>query len=381
MATDDAVSNVVNTITHATRYTRRSHIGVSTGSVFSGSVGSPKRREFCMIGDVVNLAARLMVNAQKTVVQLRKISPEYKELKHVYEEEKNKEAAQPSHSDGAPTQMSSLSSPKFDAQKPAKVLQRHESIMKRRSQMRDHTFTGKVKELVKTTASAISSAQRRILHPEHRRSLSRHLGEEEAKTPPPPGHDPKTKEELLEAFRNLANDENHIPCILVCENTVKEIRSGNKLHFQSLPAINVKGKTDLIAINMVYGTDLGAEIDEGGSEIDLRRKGLSGYRYRSITDDLYYADLASSPDIKGEKKGLFENDNSACMNDLYQDSILSYSQFRMVLPMVLGGTAVDLPLEDLCWIRTHGVPIYARTFSDELEVDDRLFVDDNGKLR
>jgi class 3 adenylate cyclase len=40
-------------------------IGVTTGNVFSGAVGSSKRREFAVVGDVVNLSARLMVAGLK----------------------------------------------------------------------------------------------------------------------------------------------------------------------------------------------------------------------------------------------------------------------------------------------------------------------------
>ncbi len=36
-------------------------IGVTTGSVYSGSVGSYKRNEYAVVGDIVNLSARLMV--------------------------------------------------------------------------------------------------------------------------------------------------------------------------------------------------------------------------------------------------------------------------------------------------------------------------------
>lgn len=42
----------------------RPSIGVTTGPAFCGVIGSRRRREYSMIGDVVNLAARLMVASQ-----------------------------------------------------------------------------------------------------------------------------------------------------------------------------------------------------------------------------------------------------------------------------------------------------------------------------
>eukprot|EP00002_Diphylleia_rotans_P011810 TRINITY_DN2323_c0_g1_i6.p1 TRINITY_DN2323_c0_g1~~TRINITY_DN2323_c0_g1_i6.p1 ORF type:complete len:1746 (-),score=294.17 TRINITY_DN2323_c0_g1_i6:498-5735(-) len=46
-----------------------STVGITTGSVFCGAVGSKDRREYAVVGDVVNLSARLMVAARSTLMK------------------------------------------------------------------------------------------------------------------------------------------------------------------------------------------------------------------------------------------------------------------------------------------------------------------------
>ena len=47
-----------------------SSIGVTTGQVYCGSVGCPMRQEYAMVGDIVNLSARLMIAADKLNAQI-----------------------------------------------------------------------------------------------------------------------------------------------------------------------------------------------------------------------------------------------------------------------------------------------------------------------
>ncbi|KAL6055826.1 Guanylate cyclase domain-containing protein [Balamuthia mandrillaris] len=65
---DDAVravnaALVINSRLHALKLPNS--IGISTGRTFCGNVGSAKRCEYCVVGDSVNLSARLMIAAAK----------------------------------------------------------------------------------------------------------------------------------------------------------------------------------------------------------------------------------------------------------------------------------------------------------------------------
>lgn len=62
-------------------------IGVTTGKVFCGSVGSSKRQEYAMVGDIVNLSARLMVVAKnlRTGIVVDEATRELTDEQVVYE--------------------------------------------------------------------------------------------------------------------------------------------------------------------------------------------------------------------------------------------------------------------------------------------------------
>ena len=64
---DRAVSAAISIHNSAPRMGHKTSIGIASGNVFCGNVGSLERRDFVAIGDKVNLAARLMGKAQGSI--------------------------------------------------------------------------------------------------------------------------------------------------------------------------------------------------------------------------------------------------------------------------------------------------------------------------
>jgi hypothetical protein len=199
-----------------------------------------------------------------------------------------------------------------------------------------------------------------------------------------------------------ADDLDHVPQILICSHTAKEIESCNKLHPVHLPAIHVKGKQEVIPISMIFSTKVGGRESYDGRigsgrfgtvRPNIPRPGLAGFRYKSVTDGLFAdtKDEPSSPQYAqysrdGKASNVFGTGPdggklSLSLGDLYQDVVLSFPQFHMVLPMVLSGTAVDLPLEDMFWIRTGGVPQYVHQRRASTRAAERALVRSDRALK
>mmetsp|Transcript_7959 Transcript_7959/g.16012 ORF Transcript_7959/g.16012 Transcript_7959/m.16012 type:complete len:1543 (-) Transcript_7959:52-4680(-) len=428
------------------------YIGITTGSVYAGSVGSKTRREFAMVGDTVNLAARLMVAAKKPIKKLREMSPEYRSMKlkaasgefikvqeQAEEDARKVKAAAPAvekPSKAPPQRLKSALHKKSSSSNPFRTLVRQFSPPissspappKKKKEKMTKGFAKKVQDMMKKTIETLSATQSSILNhrtssdanklnrsefmkktksgrlrwsggdsldddSDERTGEDRHdsLSSDEflggsnsaggsVKSRKNPGriNTSSSVENMIMSFVETVNDEEHIPQILVDGHTAAEVKSATKLFFHSLPEIQVKGKNDPVEINLIFSLDLD---DSVSSPADLRAKMLAAPRYKSITDLMSSEPEGHSPILaRGESSPDSPGKKTLSLSYIYQDTFLSFSQFRMVLPMVLGGTSVDLPLEDLCWIRSNGIPLYARTLSDELEAADRLFVDEDGNL-
>jgi predicted ATPase/class 3 adenylate cyclase len=65
-----AVACMLGVCKVAARHNLKARIGLAAGSVFAGPLGAPQRREYTVIGDTVNLAARLMQKAGEGEVWL-----------------------------------------------------------------------------------------------------------------------------------------------------------------------------------------------------------------------------------------------------------------------------------------------------------------------
>ena len=371
-------------------------VGITTGPVYAGSVGSKTRREFCMVGDVVNLSARLMVNAQKTVKALREISPTgvvepVEPSKKGFSRQNS--ALGPNDALGGGGGAGPLDLNKGEAEdslssRPAAPatpgVDQAKPTMKRRG-----TLSTQIAKMSNAIVEGLNKAQKGLLKIEEPKTKPptppprEGLTSSTSDAPATPAHE--SQAERLASLDALAASDSHVPQILIDERTAKEIGGCSKLCRVKLPSINVKGKVDVVGISMVFSTKVGGResVDGmvGSARLNFARPGLAGFRYKSVTDGLFEDNSPSSPSYiaRGGEEDV-GGKMSLSLGDLYQDVVLSFSQFRMVLPMVLSGTAVDLPLEDMFWIRTGGVPQYVRNFADELESADRLFVDELGNL-
>lgn len=102
-------------------------------------------------------------------------------------------------------------------------------------------------------------------------------------------------------------------------------------------------RQSLIAAQVIGGAATTKEIEEDS-------------RVRSITESLFGSHSPPSSPISPS----MQIAKISLTASHHNDEILSFAKFRMLLPMVLGGTGVTRQVEDIVWVRTIGVPQYIR---------------------
>jgi len=473
------------------------HIGVTTGAVYAGSLGSDTRREYAMVGDTVNLASRLMSCSKLTVGKLKENSRnEAKRRAFLEEQRQMRPKSMPSrikqqhggnnidppalegieHRAKLNEETDETTCPPdgFDENSDTCPID-FEDDGALQEQARVSTI-GKVKHMMRKVRQDILD----------RRNRTKSDSAEEPPPPPPPpplptsilkkkntlgnndtkdsavsvkvkksasidarinldkvdriraqthlGHAPSpvvNRKSMISTYTTLSKNDTFVPKILIDEHTAKEVSNNHRLFVYGLPPIHVKGKTNLVPIHLLFST-------KGDDKDPLRSN-----RHNSTPEHATYDALDRTPTMKksfkkrptlpppgGQRSApVFFKDNSHTnkidsrdddddVNDTqtrqirsiteslfglhsppdspispamqiakmsltashHNDEILSFSKFRMLLPMVLGGTGVTRQVEDIVWVRTIGVPQYIRTFADELEGADKVLVDENGDL-